>query len=115
VDSLLAFQRDVEARGIADRVIVLLWSEFGRRPEENDSQGTDHGAGGACFLIGSQVQGQMLGGFPGLSRLDDDDNLRVTTDFRNIYWSLVDEWLQDDPERIVPEAAGMQRLPKLLR
>jgi uncharacterized protein (DUF1501 family) len=114
-DSLLAFQRDLEARGIADRVIVLLWSEFGRRPEENESQGTDHGAGGACFLIGSEVAGGLLGSFPGLTKLDDDDNLRHSVDFRNIYWSLADEWLGADPEQVVPEAARMPRLPSLLK
>ncbi len=64
--SLLAFQRDLEARGIADRVLVNVWSEFGRRPEENGS-GTDHGAAGCSFLIGSQASGQMVGEFPGLT------------------------------------------------
>ena len=49
-DSLLAFQRDLEARGLADRVLVHVWSEFGRRAKENGSNGTDHGAAGAGFL-----------------------------------------------------------------
>ncbi len=66
-DTLLAFQRDLEARGIADRVVTLLWSEFGRRPEENGS-GTDHGAGGNAFLIGSPVKGKMVGEWPGPQR-----------------------------------------------
>ena len=57
-DSVLAFQRDVEARGLADRVVILLWSEFGRRPEENNS-GTDHGAAGSAFVIGSRVRGGL--------------------------------------------------------
>ena len=65
-DSLLAFQRDLEARGLADRVLVHVWSEFGRRPEENGS-GTDHGAGGVSFVIGSRAKGQMVGEFPGLT------------------------------------------------
>ena len=65
-DSLLAFQRDLEARGLADRVLVHVWTEFGRRAKENGSGGTDHGAAGAGFLIGSQVSGQMIGEFPGL-------------------------------------------------
>ena len=55
-DTIAAFQADLEARGLADRVITLVWSEFGRRPEENDS-GTDHGAGGAAYVIGTQVRG----------------------------------------------------------
>src|SRR5919108_272343 len=57
-DSLLAFQRDLEARGIADRVVVHVWSEFGRRAQENGSNGTDHGAAGVGFLIGSRVTGR---------------------------------------------------------
>ncbi len=63
-DGLLAFQRDLEARGIADRVLTLVWSEFGRRPQQNDS-GTDHGAAGVGFVIGSQAKGTMVGEFPG--------------------------------------------------
>src|SRR5579864_6222046 len=65
-DSLLAFQRDLEQRGIADRVLVHVWSEFGRRAREDGSQGTDHGAAGIGFLIGSRVRGGMLGEYPGL-------------------------------------------------
>ena len=67
-DSLLAFQRDLEARGIADRVITHVWSEFGRRAPENASGGTDHGSAGIGFLIGSQVNGQQLGAHPGRHR-----------------------------------------------
>jgi uncharacterized protein (DUF1501 family) len=80
-DSLLAFQRDLEARGLADRVLVHVWSEFGRRAEENGSRGTDHGAGGVGFVIGSRARGRMVGEFPGLgsSGLDDDGNLRATS------------------------------------
>ncbi|MEO5575440.1 MAG: DUF1501 domain-containing protein, partial [Gaiellaceae bacterium] len=84
-DSLLAFQRDLEARGLADRVLVHVWSEFGRRAKENGSNGTDHGAAGAGFLIGSRVRGQLIGEFPGLSKLDDHGNLRATSDFRGLY------------------------------
>ncbi len=65
--SLLAFQRDLEARGVADRVLTLVWTEFGRRAQENGSQGTDHGAAGTAFLIGTRAAGQMVGEFPGLS------------------------------------------------
>ncbi len=64
--ALYAFQRDLEARGIADRVLTLVWSEFGRRAQENGSGGTDHGAAGAAFLIGSRTVGTAVGEFPGL-------------------------------------------------
>ena len=69
-DALAAFQRDLEARGLADRVLVHVWSEFGRRAEEN-SEGTDHGAAGLGLLIGTRAAGRMIGEFPGLDTLDD--------------------------------------------
>ena len=68
-DSLYAFQRDLEARGIADRVLTLVWSEFGRRAAENGS-GTDHGAAGIGFVIGTRASGRMIGEFPGLGSVE---------------------------------------------
>ena len=108
-EGLLAFQRDLEARGLADRVMVELWSEFGRRPEENGSLGTDHGAAGNAFVIGSKAQGQMVGEFPGLAKLDENDNLRVTSDFRGMYCSLLEQWLGYDAAAIIPGASGFAR------
>ena len=93
VDAIVAFQSDLEARGLADRVLLHVWSEFGRRPEENGSAGTDHGAAGIGFLIGTRARPQMIGEFPGLSSLDPQGNLRATSDFRTLYRSLVDGWL----------------------
>src|SRR5690242_1743787 len=72
-DSLLAFQRDLEARGLAGRVLVHIWSEFGRRAAENGDSGTDHGAAGVGFLLGTRVAGKMVGEFPGLQRGLDPD------------------------------------------
>ena len=112
-DSLLAFQRDLEARGLADRVLVHVWSEFGRRAEENGSQGTDHGAAGVGFLVGSSVRGGMLGEYPGLDSLDDEGNLRATADFRGLYAGLLEQWLGTDAARIIPGAASFAR-PTLL-
>ncbi|HET9198085.1 MAG TPA: DUF1501 domain-containing protein [Solirubrobacterales bacterium] len=113
-EAILAFQRDLEARGLADRVLIELWSEFGRRPEENGSLGTDHGAAGCAFVIGSQAKGEMVGEFPGLASLDEDDNLRVTSDFRAMYCSLLEQWLDFDAEAIIPGAAGFAR-PALVK
>jgi uncharacterized protein (DUF1501 family) len=113
-DSLLAFQRDLEARGLADRVIVHVWSEFGRRAKENGSNGTDHGAAGAGFLIGSRVNGTMIGEFPGLSKLDEHGNLRATSDFRGLYSALLEQWLGADAEAIIPGARKFAR-PKVIR
>jgi uncharacterized protein (DUF1501 family) len=114
-DSLYAFQRDLEARQLADRVLVLVWSEFGRRAEENGS-GTDHGAGGTAFVIGSQVKGGMLGEFPGLEKgkgLDDNGNLVATSDFRALYRSFLEQWFQVDPAGVIPDAATFEALPLL--
>jgi hypothetical protein len=108
-EGLLAFQRDLEQRGLADRVMVEMWSEFGRRPEENGSQGTDHGAAGCAFVIGSKAKGEMVGEFPGLAKLDANDNLRVTSDFRGMYCSLLEQWLGHDAASIIPGAAGFAR------
>jgi uncharacterized protein (DUF1501 family) len=114
-DSLLAFQRDLEARGLADRVLVQVWSEFGRRAQENGSQGTDHGAAGVGFLIGSQVRGGMIGEYPGLqSGLDSQGNLVPSADFRGVYGALIQQWLGGDPTRVIPNAAAFPQ-PALLR
>jgi uncharacterized protein (DUF1501 family) len=108
-EGVLAFQRDLEARGLADRVLVEMWSEFGRRPEENASLGTDHGAAGCAFVVGSMAKGEMVGEFPGLATLDEDDNVRVTSDFRGMYCSLLEQWLGHDAEAVIPGASGFAR------
>jgi uncharacterized protein (DUF1501 family) len=110
--ALAAFQQDLEQRHLGSRVITLLWSEFGRRAAQNDSNGTDHGAAGAAFLIGEGLKHKMVGEFPGLGRggLDSDGNLKETVDFRSVYASLAEEWYHVDAERILPDAAKMPRL-----
>jgi uncharacterized protein (DUF1501 family) len=114
-DSIAAFQRDLEARGLADRVLIHVWSEFGRRAKENGSDGTDHGAGGTGFLIGTRVRGTMVGEFPGLSSgLDEQGNLRATSDFRGVYGAILEQWLDTDAAAIIPNAASFAR-PTLLR
>ena len=113
-DSLLAFQRDLETRGLADRVLVHVWSEFGRRAKENGSNGTDHGAAGAGFLIGTRASGRMIGEFPGLASLDRHGNLRATSDFRGLYSALLEQWLGADAEAIIPGARKFAR-PTVLK
>lgn len=98
--ALAAFKADLTARGIEQRVLTVVFSEFGRRVESNES-GTDHGAGGLMMAMGSSVRGGMRGDFPGLTTLDRGD-LRVTTDFRSVYSSLVGEWLGGDPAAVIP-------------
>jgi uncharacterized protein (DUF1501 family) len=112
--TLLAFQRDLEARGLADRVLTLVWSEFGRRAEENGSDGTDHGAAGIGLLMGTRVRGAMIGEFPGLRNgLDDDGNLKATVDYRSIYCSVLEQWLATDAAAVVPRAKSFARVPLL--
>ncbi len=113
--SLFAFQRDLEARGVADRVLTLVWTEFGRRAKENGSGGTDHGAAGAAFLIGTRAAGTQVGEFPGLaSGLDADGNVRATSDFRGVYASLLEQWLDFDAARVIPGAKKFSR-PTLVK
>jgi uncharacterized protein (DUF1501 family) len=110
-EGLAAFQSDLERRGIAGRVLTLVWSEFGRRAQQNDSNGTDHGAAGVAFLMGTKVRQRMVGEFPGLTKgLDRDGNLRATSDFRSVYSSLVEQWFDVDAARIIPDAAKMPRM-----
>jgi uncharacterized protein (DUF1501 family) len=113
--SLYAFQRDLEARGVADRVLTLVWSEFGRRAKENGSGGTDHGAAGTAFVIGTRVVGTQVGEFPGLARgLDEDGNLRATSDFRAVYAALLEQWFSFDSARVIPGVKRFAR-PTLVR
>ncbi len=107
-EGILAFQRDLEKRGLADRVLIEMWSEFGRRPEENASLGTDHGAAGCAFVVGSKAKGEMVGEFPGLAKLDQNDNVRVTSDFRGMYCSLLEEWLGHEAASVIPGASSFE-------
>jgi uncharacterized protein (DUF1501 family) len=108
-DSLAAFQADLEARGVADRVLVHVWSEFGRRAEENGSNGTDHGAAGASLLLGTRASGTMIGEFPGLTSLDANGNLRENVDFRGVYSSMLEQWFDHDAGSVIPGAAHFPR------
>ena len=107
-DTVFSFQRDLEARGVADRVITLVWSEFGRRVKQNGS-GTDHGAAGAALLMGTRVNGTMVGEFPGLSQLDSLGNLRATSDFRGLYCSVLEQWFGVDAAPVIPDATALPR------
>ena len=108
--SLAAFQADLEARGVADRVLTLVWSEFGRRPQANESMGTDHGAGGIAWVQGTHAASGILTEYPSLTDLDRDDNLKVTVDFRKVYASLIEGWLGTDANEVIPSANAYGRL-----
>jgi uncharacterized protein (DUF1501 family) len=108
--SLAAFQADLEARGVADRVLTLVWSEFGRRPQGNESSGSDHGAGGVAWVQGTRAASGILTDYPSLTALDREDNLRVTVDFRKVYASLIEGWLGTDAGEVIPNAGAYGRL-----
>jgi len=111
IQSIYAFQRDIEARGLADRVLMLVWSEFGRRPQENASAGTDHGAAGCGFVIGENALGTMVGEWQGLSTgLDSLGNLTETADYRSLYASVLEQWLGQEAAPIIPGAATLPRV-----
>lgn len=91
-DALEAFQEDLRLQGCADDVVTMTFSEFGRRVKENGSNGTDHGSASVLFVVGSKVKGGVVGNYPSLEDLDDGD-LKMTTDFRSVYSSVLDNWL----------------------
>lgn len=90
---LAAFQQDLRAHGLDRQVTTMTFSEFGRRPGENESQGTDHGTAAPLFVLGSRVQGGLHGTAPSL-QLGRQQDLTFSTDFRQVYASLLDRWLE---------------------
>jgi len=97
---LAAFQADLEAQGLADRVIVMGFSEFGRRVAENASAGTDHGKGSVMFALGRSVKGGIHGDSPDLEHLADGD-IRYKQDFRGVYAGALTRWLNLDAREIL--------------
>jgi uncharacterized protein (DUF1501 family) len=110
VEALAAFQADLEARGLAGRVLTLVWTEFGRRPQENRSGGTDHGAGGIAWVMGPRARSGILTPYPDLTAFDREDNLKVTVDFRTVYASLLEQWLGTGADEVLPDARRVGRV-----
>ncbi|MCB1808037.1 MAG: DUF1501 domain-containing protein [Candidatus Competibacteraceae bacterium] len=92
-DAVAAFLQDMERIGRADDVVLLAFSEFGRRVPENTNLGTDHGTANPMFIAGRSVKGGHYGALPSLTELDEGDNLIFTTDFRRVYASVIENWL----------------------
>ena len=92
-DAIYAFMQDMARIGRADDVVVMVFSEFGRRVPENTSLGTDHGTADPMFVIGKPVKGGHYGVVPSLTELTEGDNLLHTTDFRRVYATVVPGWL----------------------
>ena len=109
-DSLHAFQERLRKDGTADRVTTMVFSEFGRRVQENRSGGTDHGTAAPMFLIGDRVNAGLHGVYPSLTKLDQGDLIH-TVDFRQVYSSVLSDWFAVDPKTVL--GRDFQRLPLL--
>ena len=99
--SLTKFMSQLRSTNRSKDVTILVYSEFGRRVRANASQGTDHGTSGPVFIMGEKVAGGFYGDQPSLSNLKEDD-LQVTTDFRDIYATLLERVLNSPKERVIP-------------
>jgi uncharacterized protein (DUF1501 family) len=98
------FFQDLEQARVADRVLLLTFSEFGRRVRENGSRGTDHGAASCLFVAGPAARGGLAGQYPSLAPGDlDQGDLRHTLDFRQVYATLLDRWLGCDSRLVLGE------------
>lgn len=102
--SLQAFMDDLAERGHADRVLAFVFSEFGRRVDENASFGTDHGAAAPAFVVGPQAAPGLIGKHPDLNDLDVEGDLKFHTDFRSVYAALLDRWLGCDSQVVLGDA-----------
>ncbi|MEU0620853.1 DUF1501 domain-containing protein [Streptomyces rubiginosohelvolus] len=102
---LTRFLERVRRTKAGRKVVVAVYSEFGRRPRANAGQGTDHGTSGPVFVLGEPVKGGFYGDQPSLTDLTDDD-LRTTTDFRDVYATLLRGVLDTEPDRILDGHAG---------
>lgn len=107
--AISAFHEDLAAYGMADRVLIATWSEFGRRPKENASTGTDHGTASPILLIGDPVQGGLYGEAPNLEKIGKDGNVGYSTDFRAVYQEILSSHLGVDGQ----EALGGKNFARL--
>jgi uncharacterized protein (DUF1501 family) len=105
-NAVKTFYDDMANHGLADNVVMMQWSEFGRRPNENASFGTDHGTAAPLFVIGNPVRGGLYGQQPslGATDLDPAGNMKFTVDFRSVYGTLLDRWLGVDSRSVLGAA-----------
>lgn len=98
-----AFYDDMQAHGLADNVVIMQWSEFGRRPNENASHGTDHSTAAPMLVVGKPVKGGLYGEQPSLeaTQLDNNGNMKFNVDFRSVYSTILDRWLGADSQAIL--------------
>jgi uncharacterized protein (DUF1501 family) len=97
-----SFCDDLKAQGNMSRVMIMTFSEFGRRVSENANAGTDHGAAAPMFVIGNHVKAGMLGRYPSLAPGDlFQGDLKYTVDFRCVYASVLENWLKTKSEPVL--------------
>ena len=99
-ESLSRFQETLERDGLADRVVTMVFSEFGRRVAQNASGGTDHGTAAPMFLVGDGVRPGLHGAYPSLTDLDQGD-LKYTVDFRDVYAGVLRDWFDVSPRSVL--------------
>jgi uncharacterized protein (DUF1501 family) len=99
-EALSAFSQDLTAKGIFDRVLVMTFSEFGRRVAENASRGTDHGTAAPMFICGGNIKPGLYGEHPSLDRLDQGDLIH-TVDFRSVYATILQKWMQAQASKVL--------------
>ncbi len=102
-EGVSAFVTDLEAHGTDGDTLILTWSEFGRRVAENSSGGTDHGTAAPLFVLGGSVKGGVYGEPPSLTNLD-NGNLKFAVDFRSVYASVLEQWLQADSTAVLGQS-----------
>ncbi len=92
---------DLDAHGKSHDVLLMTWSEFGRRVQDNGSNGTDHGTNGAHFVVGDAVRPGVYGSVPNLANLDSNGNRVIENDFRAYYGTILQDWLGADSAAIL--------------
>jgi uncharacterized protein (DUF1501 family) len=97
---LSAFLEDLRGTEAGQNLVVMVFSEFGRRLHENGSRGTDHGVAGPMLVLGPSVKGGLYGKYPSLSELDEGD-LAHTVDFRSVYATLIERWFGVQHEKVL--------------
>jgi len=100
--ALAAFQQDIEQHRLQEQVLTMTFSEFGRRPSENASGGTDHGTAAPLFIVGGQVGAGLIGKAPNLN-LKKNEDLQYDIDFRAVYATVIEQWFQADPVKVLGE------------
>jgi uncharacterized protein (DUF1501 family) len=100
-DAIDAFQRDLANMNKQDDVVIMTFSEFGRRAKQNGSDGTDHGTAAPMFIIGNTVRGGVYGTYPSLGDLDKNGDLKFTADFRSVYAGVLQDQIGASPGPIL--------------